>query len=539
MFCDVLITNARVVDGTGNPWFTGDVAIAGDRIMAIAPPGQLGRTDTREVVEADGLVACPGFIDIQSHSLGPFFTDGRALSKVTQGVTTEVMGELWTPVPFGGRRQAADDWGLVPPEVVEQAKTWTRFREWLDFLTRRGVSVNFGSFVGGATVREYAKGWETGDPTDAELEVMRQVTAEAMEDGAFGIAPALIYPPNSYSPDSELVEVAKVVARYGGLYIVHIRSEGDRLLESLDETIALAREAQVPVEIYHLKATGEPNWPKMPEVIARINRARAEGVDITADMYPYVASGTGLNVLLPDWAAEGGDLYANLRDPVLRARIRAEMEGDGLEALASTRQRSRHHVVPLGFLKPENRDYIGKNLEEIAALRGQNWIETTIELLLSEKQRISTVFFTMSEENLRLQLQQPWIKISTDAGGIDPEGQTTPCHPRAYGTYTRVLGKYVREEGVLTLEEAVRKMTSSVAARLGLMDRGLLRPGAFADVVLFDPATVADRATFTDSHRLSVGIRDVWVNGSRVLKEGQHTGALPGRPVYGPGRSEG
>jgi N-acyl-D-amino-acid deacylase len=534
---EVLISGARVIDGTGNPWFYADVALAEERVAAVAPPGSLDRMSVREVVDAEEMVVCPGFIDIQSHSLGPFLTDGRSISKVTQGVTTEIMGELWTPAPFGGRRQAPFQWSEVPEEVERRARQWRRFGDWIAFLAERGVSVNFGSFVGGATVREYAKGWDQGDPTPAEIREMQRVTAEAMEDGAFGVATALIYPPNSYSPDSELIEVARVVAQYGGLYITHIRSEGDRLLESLDETIALARQAEVPVEIYHLKASGKPNWAKMHAVIARIDAARAEGVDIAADMYPYVASGTGLNVLIPNWASEGDRLLENLRDPETRARIRAEMEGPDLEALASAQERRRDYVVPIGFKRPENRPYIGKTLEEIAALRDQDWIDAAIDLLLSEEHRIATVYFTMSEENLKLQLQQPWIKISTDAGGIDPVGQENPVHPRGYGTYTRVLGKYVREEKALTLEDAIRKMTSSVALRLGLHERGLLRAGCYADVVLLDPKTVGDRATFTDPHQVSTGIRDVWVNGTRVLAEGQHTGALPGRPVYGPGRA--
>ena len=537
MNVDVLITGARIVDGTGNPWVYGDVAIAGDRIVAIAPPGMIDPETAAEVVRADGLAVAPGFIDIQSHSIAAFMKDGRSLSKVTQGVTTEIMGELWSPTPFGGRRREPFGWGDPSSEIQDLTRGWTRFSDWIGFLEQQGVSVNFGSFVGGGTVREYAKGWDAGDPTPDEMETMRRVTAEAMEEGAFGIATALIYPPNSYSPDWELTEVAKVVARYGGVYITHIRSEGDRLEEALEDAITLGRDSGAPVEVYHLKATGERNWPKIPRVIERIDRARAEGIDIAADMYPYAASGTGLTVLLPDWAAEGGRLWENLTDPETRARIRHEMCGGGVEALSSTHTRTRDYVMPLGFRKPENRPYIGKNLMEIAALRGEEWPDTVIELLLSERQRIGTVFFTMSEENLRLQLRQPWIKISTDAGGIDPEGQENPVHPRTYGTYTRVLGKYVREEKVLPLEDAVRKMTSSVADRLGLRERGLLRPGCFADVVIFDATTVADRATFTDPHQLSVGVRDVWVNGRRVLSGGRHTGELPGRAVYGAGRT--
>lgn len=532
---DVLIQGARVIDGTGNPWTYGDVVLSEDRVAAVTPPGTVNTDNAAEVVDGTGMVVCPGFVDIQSHSLRPFLTDGRSLSKVTQGVTTEILGELWTPAPFGGRRATpfpgTED---GPPE----AREWTRFRDWMDWQAARGVSVNVGSFVGGATVREYAKGWAPGDPTPDELDIMRRVTREAMEDGAFGIAPALIYPPNSYSPDSELAEVARVVGQHHGVYIVHIRSEGDRLLESLEETIRLAREAQVAVEIYHLKATGPRNWPKMPEVIARIDQAREDGLDITADMYPYAASGTGLDVLVPNWVSEGGRFFENLRDPAIRARIHAEMvHPDPATTNDSAYNPTYDHVMPVGLKQPENRPYIGRRLHEIAAERGQDWADAALDLLTSEQQRIGTVYFSMSEENLRLQLQQPWIKISTDAGGLDPAGQTNPVHPRGYGTYPRVLGKYVREERVLTLEDAVRKMTSAVTDRLGLRDRGLLRAGFFADVVLFDPQTVADRATFENPHQLSVGIRDVWVNGLRVLRDGEHTGALPGRPVYGPGRA--
>ncbi len=535
---DVLITGARVVDGTGNPWFYGDVALTGDRIAVIAPAGRIDPGTAAEVVTAEGMVVCPGFIDIQSHSLMPFLTDGRALSKVTQGVTTEIMGELWTPVPFGGKRVSPFG-SIFGDEEKEHDYGWTRFRDWLDFLSGRGVSVNFGSFVGGATVREYAKGWEMGDPTPDELETMRRVTAEAMEDGAFGVATALIYPPNSYSPNFELTEVARVVGDYRGVYITHIRSEGDLLLESIDETIALGREANVAVEVYHLKATGKRNWPKMQKVIEKIDAARAEGIDIAADMYPYIGSGTGLSVLFPYWVSEGGRFFENLRDPATRARIHDEMVDPlpDAESLESAYSPNRDHVMPIGFRRPENRQYIGLRLPDIAAQREQDWADAAIDLLISEQQRISTIYFSMTEDNLKLQIQQPWIKISTDAGGIDPAGQENPVHPRAYGTYTRVLGKYVREEKVLPPEDAVRKMTSAVADRLSLRDRGLLRTGSYADVVLFDPNTVTDNATFTEPHQLSTGIRDVWVNGQRVLRDGQHTNALPGRAVYGPGKS--
>jgi dihydroorotase/N-acyl-D-amino-acid deacylase len=535
---DVLIRGAKVVDGAGSPWFYGDVAITGGKVATVAPPGRIAPDNAAEVVDAAGKVVCPGFIDIQSHSLMPLLTDGRSLSKVMQGVTTEILGELWTPAPYGGRRQARFGSIFGDEEKTLAAKPWTRFGEWIAHYFARGCSVNVGSFVGGATVREYAKGWDQGDPTADELDVMRRVMAEAMDDGAFGIATALIYPPNSYSPDSELTEVARVVGERGGLYITHIRSEGDRLLESLQDAITLGRDAHVPVEIYHLKATGPRNWPKMRDAIELINQARAEGVDVTADMYPYVASGTGLTTLLPDWASEGGRLFDNLRDPATRARIRAEMVNPDGTSSDAYYNPSQDHVMPVGLRRPENRGYIGRRLPEIAAERGQDWADCALDLLVSENQRISTIFFSMDEDNLRLQLRQPWIKVSTDAGGLDPATQDNPVHPRAYGTYPRVLARYVREEGLLTLEDAVFKMTGAVARRLGLTDRGLLLSGQCADVVVLDPATVADRATFTDPHQLAVGIEQVWVNGGRVVKDGAHTGALPGRPVWGAGKRD-
>jgi N-acyl-D-amino-acid deacylase len=536
MNIDVLIRGARVVDGTGNPYFYADLALSGDRIAAIAPPGHLAGAEAGEVVEAAGKVVCPGFIDIQSHSLRPLYQDGRSLSKVTQGVTTEILGELWTPAPLGGRRSLPQLIEQMPAEAAERVPTWQRFADWLTSYEKIGVSVNVGSFVGGGSVREWACGMDAGDPTPDQLEQMKRITAEAMEDGAFGIAPALIYPPSSFSPDSELTECARIVGAHGGVYIVHLRSEGDGFLEALDATIQLSQNSDCPVEIYHLKASGERNWHKMETAIARIAQARAEGVDITADMYPYIASGTGLSVLIPHWAFEGDRLRANLEDPAARRAIHDELiapQGATGDFASESRGDT---VVPLDFKKEENRQYVGLTLTQIAERRGQDWADAAIDLLLSEDQRIFSMFFSMSEANLKLQLAQPWVKISTDAGGLDPATQPNPGHPRAYGTYPRVLGKYVREERVLSLEDAVRKMTSSVADRLRLKGRGQLREGFFADVVLFDPETISDRATFTESRQLSVGIEEVWVNGVRVLRGGQHTGAKPGRTVYGAGR---
>jgi len=543
---DVLITGARVVDGTGNPWLYGDVALAGDRIAAVTPPGAIERAGAGEVVDAHGLVVCPGFVDIQSHSIIPFLTDRRSLSKVTQGVTTEIMGESWTPAPFAGR--IADPFppdlrprlGDAYDEWNERAKGWTRFGDWLADLEGRGVSVNVGSFIGGGTVREIGKGFELGDATPAELAAMREALEAAMRDGAFGLASALIYPPGAYAGTDELAALCDVVAAHRGLHITHVRSEEARLLEGIDEAIEIARLTGVATEIYHLKAAGRSNWGKMPAAIARIDAARAEGLDVTADMYPYVAAGTGLASCLPPWAEADGRLFDRLRDPAERERIAAEMRrptGDWENLAANA---GPDGVILAGVLRPEHRAYLGRPLDAVAAERGQDWVDCALDLLAAEGQNIFCFFFDMSEENLRLQMRQPWIRFATDAGGVDPatlEGKGLQ-HPRGLGTYPRVLGRYVREEGVLGLEDAVRKMSSAVADRLGLRDRGLLRAGMMADVVLFDPATVGDRATFANPHRLSVGVRDVWVNGQRVLRHGEHTGATPGRRLHGPGWTE-
>ncbi|MBI1297962.1 amidohydrolase family protein [bacterium] len=540
---DTLIRHARVVDGTGNPWIYADVALTGDRIAAVAPPNSIPTEQCAEVVDGTGHVLSPGFIDIQSHAILPLMVDGRCLSKITQGITTEIMGEAWTPAPVGGRNTEPLANTLfvlhISQEWQDRILTWQRFADWLEAMEDHGVSPNVGSFLGGGTIRAYAKGMEMGRPNEDELNVMRRITAESMEQGAFGASYALIYPPDSYTDTAELIEVCKVVSRYGGIYITHMRSEAERIFEALDETLTIGREANLPVEIYHLKASSPNSWWKMPSVIDRIHRARAQGIDVTADMYPYPASGTGLTAILPTWTAADGKFFETIADPKARARIRAALEGTSPEddGTGLETRGGPHGIMPIGFEKPENKQYVGKRLDEIAAMRGQDWIDATLDLLISEGQRISTIYFSMDENNLRVQVQQPWIKFSTDAGGFDPAWAKAqgPYHPRAYGTYPRVLRKYVREERLITLEDAIRKMTSSVADRLGLRDRGQIRAGFYADVILFDPETIGDRATFEDPHQLSVGVRDVWVNGARVLKEGAHTGSTPGRFVKGPG----
>jgi N-acyl-D-amino-acid deacylase len=539
---DVLISGAQVIDGTGNSWFYGDVAIKGDRIAAITRPGAIAREQVATMVDATDMVVCPGFIDILSHSIVPLMVDARSLSKITQGVTTEIMGEDATPAPYGGREQQASFIRSVmlqlSPEWKEEIPTWTHFRDWLEAIVERGVSPNVGAFMGGGTVRSYAMGMDLGAADADQLATMRRVTAKAMEEGAFGVSYALIYPPSAYVSTAELIEVCKVVAKYNGIYITHVRSEADGLEAGYAEALEIGREADLPVHTYHLKAAGQRNWHKMAPLIATINQARAAGQDITCDMYPYVGAGTGLTSVLPPWSAAGGKLYENLRDPEMRAKIRVEAlrpSGDW-EAMADLC--GPEGVMPVGFTKAENQPYVGKRLAEIAEMRGQEWIDAAMDLLISEGQRISTIYFMMDEENIKLQLQQPWVMVGTDAGGLDPAWAAPlgPYHPRAYGSYARILGKYVREEYVLPLEDAIRKMSWAVASRLGLHERGRLHVGCYADVVIFDPATVGDRATFEQPHQLSVGVRDVWVNGTQVLANGSHTGATPGRIVEGPGR---
>jgi len=534
-----LIREACIVDGAGNPWFVGDCALSGDRIAVVASGGTLDPRSAEEVIEARDKVLCPGFIDIQSHSIIPLMRDGRCVSKISQGVTTEIMGESWTPAPAGGR--------LVDPlatpmalkgsfdvsEWEERACSWHRFRDWLEAMVRHGVSPNIGSFLSGSVVRQHGKGMDMGPANEEELNVMRRVVREAMEDGAFGVSYALIYPPDAYASTEEVIAVCQAMAEYGGLYITHMRSEADGLLEGLDEALRIGQEAGVPVEIYHLKAWGERNWSKMETAISRIDSARAGGQDVTACMYPYVASGTGLSAILPPWASSGAGLRAKLADPASRAAIRAAVLEPSGDWEAKLSQCGASNVMPVGFACPENRRYGGMRLDAIARERHQEPIDAALDLLAAESSRIFTLYFSMSEDNLVRQMRMPWIKFASDAGGVDPVWAAPEglAHPRAYGTFPRILGRYVREEGVLRLEEAIRMMTSAVAARLGLNDRGLVRPGMKADLVLFDPEQISDNASYEHPHRLATGVDAVWVNGSLVWRDGVHTGATPGEVV--------
>jgi len=533
---DVVITNGRIVDGTGAPWFHGDIGIRGDRIVRITPRGMLEGANAAERIDAGGHVVAPGFIDIQSHSRGAFTGgDGRVISKVTQGITTEIMGEGTTNAIINERSFDGEE--ITPDQraLIERYGGPRGFDNWLGDMEANGASVNVGSFLGGNNVRTYARGASQGPASPAELDSMRMVVRWAMEGGAFGIATALIYPPATFASTNELIEASRAMAPYGGVYITHKRSEADQYLEALQEAIRIGAEAGVPVEIYHLKPAGARNWGKAEAGIAMIDSARAAGVDVQANIYPYVAGGTGLTACFPPWASEDNRLFDNLADPEVRARMRSEMERDDVEWENLCGLATAEGVLILGLNREENAPFIGMRLSEIADARGSDWIETAFDLVLSERQRVGTIYYLMDEDNVRLNLRQPWIKFGTDAGGADPDVATSLVHPRSYGTFPRILGRYVRDEGVITLEDAVRKMTSAVTTRLHIQDRGLLREGMFADIVIFDPDTIEDRATFDEPHQLSVGIHHVLVNGVPVVRNGVHTDATPGRALRGPG----
>ena len=537
---DLVITNGRIVDGTGNPWYEGDVGVRGDRIATVAPRGALAQAPAKERVDAGGLVVAPGFIDLQAHSWNQLlFADGRVIGKVSQGVTSEILGEASTPGPSNGNVDSlytgGDPDDLKMAEQVRGFRGVHGFGAWLAAMEQHGNAVNVGSYLGATTVRAYAMGQREGAPDAAALDTMRAVVQNAMRDGAFGISSALIYPPGSYAGTEELVEMAKAMAPLHGTYITHIRSEESKLLDAMDEAIRIGREGGVPVVIYHFKASGRINWPLARPAIAKIDSARAAGQDVKATMYPYPASGNNLSSCIPDWVHADGKLLERLRDPSLRPRIRKEMADltPGAPVFCQHNPPEAYQIA--GFQTPEWKQYEGKRLDAIAKGLGKDWIDAIIELTLGENNRLGKITFGMSDENVALMISQPWVVIGSDAGGYDPDTTTALVHPRSYGTFARVLGKYAREDRVLRLEDAVRKMTWSTAQILGLRDRGMVKEGMYADLVIFDPATVIDRATFEKPHQLSAGVRDVFVNGVAVWRDGRHTGARPGRALRGAG----
>jgi N-acyl-D-amino-acid deacylase len=531
---DVLIRGGTIYEGSGGPPTRGDVAVDGDRIAAV---GELSRARARLVIDAGGLAVAPGFINMLSWANVSLLVDGRSQSDLRQGVTLEVLGEGWSMGPLNAAMKA---------ELLERQGDlrydvpWSTLGEYLAHLEARGVSTNVASFVGATTVRIHVLGYEDRPPSAGELGQMQALVRQAMEGGAMGLSSALIYAPACYAADDELVALARVVAEKDGLYICHIRNEGARLLESIDELIDVARRAGVAAEIYHLKASGRDNWGLMDGAIARIEAARAAGLQLTADMYTYPASSTGLDATMPPWVQEGGHRawVERLKDPAVRERLVVEMVTPS-DAWESTYQAagSPENILLVGFKSEALKPLTGQTLAAVAAQRGQSPEETAMDLVIEDDSDVGCVFFTMSEDNVRKQIALPWVSFGSDGASLAAEGAflKSSTHPRAYGNFARLLGKYVREEGVIPLEEAIRRLTSLPAANLKLDRRGRLQPGYYADVAIFDPTRIRDRATFQDPHRYAEGMVHVLVNGVPVLANGEHTGATPGRALRGPG----
>ncbi len=530
---DLLIRGGTIVDGTGGDPVQGDVAINGDRIAAM---GDLSSDTGRTEIDASGLVVAPGFINMLSHATVSLILDPRGMSDIMQGVTLEVFGEIsMGPLSPELRKAELEDQGDIQYDIP-----WLTLGEYLEYLKGRGIAPNVASFVGASTIRMNVIGFEDRAPTPKELETMKDMVRVAMKEGAMGVTSALIYAPAFYAKTDELIALCKVASEYGGMYIVHMRSEGNKIMEALDETIIIAREANLPAEVYHLKMGGKDNWGKLDAVIAKIESARKDGIRITADMYNYTAGATGLDASMPPWVQEGGykEWARRLRDPEIRKRVAEEMNHptDDWENLFYGAG-SPENLILIGFKNPELRKYTGMTLGEVARKRGSTPAETAMDLVVEDGSRVLTVYFLMSEENVKRQIALPWVSFGSDAGAPAPEGDFLKysTHPRAYGNFARLLGKYVREEKVITLQEAVRKLAHLPAENLGIPDRGLLRKGFYADIAIFDANTVGDRATFDDSHQYSVGMRHVIVNGVPVLKDGQPTNATPGTIVRGPG----
>ncbi len=530
---DTIIRNGVIYDGSGAAPTRGDLAIVGDRIVAV---GELKAWRSEQDVDADGLAVAPGFINILSWANDSLLVDGRGLSDLMQGVTLEVFGEGWSMGPLNpAMKQEMEAQGFANGTKI----SWTRLDEYLEGLVQRGVSVNVASFVGAATVRIHELGYEDRPPTEEELHRMRSLVAQAMQDGALGVGSSLIYAPGAYADTDEIKALVEEAARYGGGYISHLRSEADNFLQALDELIDIGEDTGARVEAYHLKAAGSPNWPKMRQAIERIQQARDAGLKVGANMYPYTAGATGLTAAMPPWVQEGGlDAWVTrLKDPAIRTRVAAEMRAPGEDWENLLLGASADGLLLLGFRNEALKPLIGKTLADVATLRGTTPEETAMDLVIEDHSRVLTAYFLMSEDNVQLGLSQPWVGIGSDGGAMAPEGEVLESltHPRAYGSFARFLGKYVRDEGVAPLADAIHRITGLQADNWGLRDRGCLKNGCFADVVVFDPETITDHATFANPHQLATGVRDVFVNGEWALKRGEVTAARAGQVVRGPG----
>ena len=532
---DVIITGGTVYDGSGAAPRKVDIGIKGDKITKI---GKLNAANATTVIDASGLAVAPGFINMLSWSTESLIIDPRSLGELKQGVTTQIMGEGTSMGPLNDRlkKLMKDEQGDLKYDIE-----WTTLADYLQYLERRGVSQNVASYIGATTIRQHVIGDEDKPPTPAQMEEMRELVRKEMEAGALGIGTSLIYAPAFYAKTDELIELCKVAAKYKGKYISHMRSEGNRLTEAVEELIRISREANIPAEIYHLKAAGRENWSKMDKVIAMVEAARKSGLKITADMYNYPAGATGLDAAMPPWVLDGGyqALFKRIREPETRKKIIEEMrtpsdKWENLRLAAGSPDR----VLLVGFKNDKLKPLTGKTLAEVAKIRGTDPENTILDLVLEDQSRVGTVYFLMDEENIKKQIRIPWVSFGSDAESMAPEGnflKSNP-HPRAYGNFARLLGKYVRDEKVITLEEAIRRLTSLPATNLELDRRGALKEGYFADVVIFDPKTIADKATFEKPHQFAVGVRDVFVNGVQMLKNGEHTGKFSGRAIYGPGK---
>ena len=530
---DLLISNGMIYDGSGSKPYAADVAIRGDRITAIGP----GLEGARQTIDATGLAVAPGFINMLSWATETLIEDGFSQSDIRQGVTLEVMGEGWSMGPLN---EAMKEDALELMADITYDIEWTTLGEYMRYLEDRGISNNVASFVGATTIRIHVLGHADRPPTSVELAAMKNLVAQAMEEGALGLGSSLIYAPAFYSSTEELIALSETAASYGGRYISHIRGEGGKLLESVDELITIAREAGIGAEIYHLKAAGQDNWHKLDQVFAKVETARSQGLDITANMYTYTAGATGLDAAMPPWIQEGGhDVWVGrlqveaLRKVVINEMTQPSDDWENLYLAAG----GPENVILIGFKNDELKPLTGKTLAEVAQMRGTSPAETIIDLVIEDDSRVSTAYFIMSEDNIRKKIARPWVAFGSDAESLAPEGvflQSNP-HPRAYGTFARLLGKYVRDEQVISLAEAIRRLTSFPAQNLKLVDRGMLEPGYFADIAIFDPATIQDHATFDQPHQYATGVQHVIVNGVPVLLDGEHTGATPGRFVKGPG----